>query len=58
MADSVDRMKVDLNKAKASGADLVEIRLDSLKTFNPYQDLAALINDPPLPLLFTYRLVS
>ncbi|RYR65751.1 hypothetical protein Ahy_A03g011677 isoform C [Arachis hypogaea] len=55
MADSVDKMHLDVSKAKASGADLVEIRLDSLKTFNPSSHLPALINNRPLPLLFTYR---
>ncbi|RYR18694.1 hypothetical protein Ahy_B03g063310 isoform D [Arachis hypogaea] len=55
MADSVDKMHLDVSKAKASGADLVEIRLDSLKTFNPSSHLPTLINNRPLPLLFTYR---
>ncbi|MED6182771.1 hypothetical protein PIB30_031877 [Stylosanthes scabra] len=55
MADSVDVMLADVSKAKSSGADLVEIRLDSLKTFQPSSHLPALINNRPLPLLFTYR---
>ncbi|KAF2284891.1 hypothetical protein GH714_032002 [Hevea brasiliensis] len=55
MADSVDKMIIDLDKAKASGADLVEIRLDSLKSFNPTEDLKTLITRSPLPTLFTYR---
>ncbi|XP_068469993.1 bifunctional 3-dehydroquinate dehydratase/shikimate dehydrogenase, chloroplastic-like isoform X2 [Phaseolus vulgaris] len=48
-------MKIDMHKAKAEGADLVEIRLDSLNTFDPFQDINALIQHRPLPLLFTYR---
>ncbi|OIV93182.1 hypothetical protein TanjilG_20844 [Lupinus angustifolius] len=55
MGDSLDTMKIDINKAKLAGADLVEIRLDSLKTFNPSQDLNTLIKDRILPLLITYR---
>ncbi|GAV63392.1 DHquinase_I domain-containing protein/Shikimate_DH domain-containing protein/Shikimate_dh_N domain-containing protein [Cephalotus follicularis] len=55
MADSIDVMVVYMGKAKAAGADLVEIRLDSLKSFNPSEDLKILINECPLPTLFTYR---
>lgn len=55
MADSVDQMLILMQKAKTSGADLVEIRLDSLKSFNPRHDIDALIRQCPLPTLFTYR---
>ncbi|XP_038700634.1 bifunctional 3-dehydroquinate dehydratase/shikimate dehydrogenase, chloroplastic isoform X2 [Tripterygium wilfordii] len=55
MADSVGEMVIDMGKAKASGGDLVEIRLDSLKSFNPYEDLQTVIKESPLPTLFTYR---
>ncbi|KAK8472512.1 hypothetical protein PHAVU_002G227400 [Phaseolus vulgaris] len=55
IAESVEKMKIDMHKAKAEGADLVEIRLDSLNTFDPFQDINALIQHRPLPLLFTYR---
>ncbi|XVF62678.1 hypothetical protein PTKIN_Ptkin09bG0027500 [Pterospermum kingtungense] len=55
MADSIDKMVIDMAKAKANTADLVEIRLDCLKSFNPHQDLKVLINQCPLPTLFTYR---
>ncbi|XP_010546914.1 PREDICTED: bifunctional 3-dehydroquinate dehydratase/shikimate dehydrogenase, chloroplastic [Tarenaya hassleriana] len=55
MADSVDKMVADTFKAKELGADLVEIRLDSLKTFNPHEDLKTIIKQSPLPTLFTYR---
>lgn len=58
MAESVEKMVIDTGKAKASGADLVEIRLDSLKVFNPHDDLKTIIRDCPLPTLFTYRFVS
>ncbi|KAB2629783.1 bifunctional 3-dehydroquinate dehydratase/shikimate dehydrogenase [Pyrus ussuriensis x Pyrus communis] len=55
MAESVDQMLVQMGKAKEVGADLVEIRVDFLKNFNPRQDLGALINQSPLPTLVTYR---
>ena len=55
MADSVHQMLVAMNKAKSSGADLVEVRLDSLKSFNPSQDVETLVKRCPLPTLFTYR---
>ncbi|XAR54585.1 3-dehydroquinate dehydratase [Bertholletia excelsa] len=55
MADSVDQMLVDMVKAKSSGADLVEVRLDSLKSFTPHRDIETLIRKCPLPTLFTYR---
>lgn len=57
MADSVDKMIVYLDKAKATGADLAEIRLDSLKSFNPDEDLQILTTRSPLPTLFTYRCI-
>ncbi|XP_028061402.1 bifunctional 3-dehydroquinate dehydratase/shikimate dehydrogenase, chloroplastic-like isoform X1 [Camellia sinensis] len=55
MADSVDQMLIYMNKAKLNGADLVEVRLDSLKSFNPPLDIETLIKRCPLPTLFTYR---
>ncbi|KAG5559983.1 hypothetical protein RHGRI_003313 [Rhododendron griersonianum] len=55
MGDSIDRMLIDMSKAKSSGADLVEVRLDSLKSFNPRRDIEILIKQCPLPTLFTYR---
>ena len=55
MGESIDKMKIDMHKAKASGADLVEIRLDSLKNFNHFEDLNSLIKERTLPAIFTYR---
>ncbi|KAF3600283.1 hypothetical protein F2Q69_00039106 [Brassica cretica] len=55
MADSIDKMVTEACKAQELGADLVEIRLDSLKDFNPLEDLETIINKSPLPTLFTYR---
>lgn len=55
MADTVDQMLILMNKAKTSGADLVEIRVDSLKQFTVRQDTQTLIKLTPLPTIFTYR---
>ncbi|CAL5213426.1 unnamed protein product [Lathyrus oleraceus] len=56
MGETVEKMVLDIQKAKLNGADLVEIRLDSLSTFNPHQDLNTFIQQHhSLPFLFTYR---
>jgi len=55
MADSVEEMVIQLDKAKSSGADLVEIRVDGLKNLSPHEDLKTLIKASALPTLFTYR---
>ncbi|EOA30170.1 hypothetical protein CARUB_v10013287mg [Capsella rubella] len=55
MADSIDMMVAETCRAQELGADLVEIRLDWLKDFNPLEDLNTIINKSPLPTLFTYR---
>ncbi|XP_031373667.1 bifunctional 3-dehydroquinate dehydratase/shikimate dehydrogenase, chloroplastic-like isoform X2 [Punica granatum] len=55
MGDSIDKMAIDMDRAKASGADLVEIRLDCLKTFSPNEDLKTIMKASPLPTLITYR---
>ncbi|KAL4202573.1 hypothetical protein AMTRI_Chr02g221780 [Amborella trichopoda] len=55
ISHSVEDMLVQMNRAKASGADLVEIRLDHLEAFRPSEDLQRLLRDRPLPALVTYR---
>ncbi|KAK3418485.1 hypothetical protein EUGRSUZ_H04427 [Eucalyptus grandis] len=55
MGTTVDQMLIEMRKAKEIGADLVEIRLDCLRNFNPHQDLQILIKQSPLPTLVTYR---
>ncbi|XP_024181354.1 bifunctional 3-dehydroquinate dehydratase/shikimate dehydrogenase, chloroplastic isoform X1 [Rosa chinensis] len=55
VAESVAMMVVEIGRAKAAGADLVEIRLDHLKVFNCNQDVKTLIDQSALPTLFTYR---
>lgn len=55
IGESIEKMVTDIDRAKASGADLVEIRLDSLKTFNADEDIETIIKASPLRTLFTYR---
>lgn len=55
MADTPDQLVELMHEAKAKGADIVEFRLDHLKTFNPRADLPNFIKHCPLPTLFTYR---
>ncbi|PIN14374.1 Pentafunctional AROM protein [Handroanthus impetiginosus] len=55
MADTVDQMVELMRQAKLQGADIVEIRLDHLKSFNPNADIEKLIRECPLPTLFTHR---
>ncbi|XP_075477539.1 bifunctional 3-dehydroquinate dehydratase/shikimate dehydrogenase, chloroplastic-like [Primulina tabacum] len=55
MADTVDQLVELMHKAKLEGADIVEIRLDHLKSFDPHFDVERLIKECPLPTLFTYR---
>ncbi|THU61586.1 hypothetical protein C4D60_Mb07t24880 [Musa balbisiana] len=55
VAKTVEQMTADMAAAKASGADLVEIRVDHLSAFLPGRDLPLLLRDRPLPALVTYR---
>uniref|UniRef100_A0A2N9IW41 shikimate dehydrogenase (NADP(+)) n=1 Tax=Fagus sylvatica TaxID=28930 RepID=A0A2N9IW41_FAGSY len=55
MGTTVDQMLIEMGKAKEIGADVVEIRLDCLRKFNPRQDLEILIKCSSLPTLVTYR---
>ena len=48
-------MLIEMHKAKEIGSDIVEIRLDCLRNFNPSSDLQILIKQSPLPTLVTYR---
>ncbi|CAD5187374.1 unnamed protein product, partial [Musa acuminata subsp. malaccensis] len=55
VAKTVEQMTADMAAAKASGADLVELRVDHLSAFLPGRDLPLLLRDRPLPALVTYR---
>ncbi|WOL18862.1 bifunctional 3-dehydroquinate dehydratase/shikimate dehydrogenase, chloroplastic-like isoform X2 [Canna indica] len=52
---TVEKMTADMAAAKASGADLVEIRLDHLPDFDRARDLPRLLAGRPLPAIVTYR---
>ncbi|KAK7851477.1 bifunctional 3-dehydroquinate dehydratase/shikimate dehydrogenase [Quercus suber] len=56
MAETVEQIMTDMYKAKVQGADLVEIRLDYIKNFQPRQDLETILKKKPLPVLIVYRL--
>lgn len=55
MAQSVEQMVSDMYQAKAQGADVVEVRLDYIKNFQPRQDLETILRNKPLPVLIVYR---
>ncbi|KAK9293152.1 hypothetical protein L1049_021139 [Liquidambar formosana] len=55
MGESVEEMVSGMYKAKAQGADVVEVRLDFIDNFRPNQDLQILLNNKPLPVLVVYR---
>lgn len=57
MRHSVEQMVGDMYQAKIEGADLVELRLDCLKEFNPQRDLQTLLRNKPLPVAVVYRYV-
>ncbi|KAL3537959.1 hypothetical protein ACH5RR_001325 [Cinchona calisaya] len=58
MAESVEQMLKDMQKAKAEGADVIEIRLDCIKGFQPKKDLQILLRNKPLPIIIVYRATS
>ncbi|KAL2620382.1 hypothetical protein R1flu_000587 [Riccia fluitans] len=55
VAMSVEQMVAKIDQAKIAGADLVELRVDHIKNFNPETDLPALLNARTLPAIVTYR---
>ncbi|KAK3023667.1 hypothetical protein RJ639_043548 [Escallonia herrerae] len=55
MSQSVEQMVNDMFKAKAQGADVVELRLDCIKNFRPQQELQILLKNKPLPVQIVYR---
>ncbi|CAI9102369.1 OLC1v1000632C3 [Oldenlandia corymbosa var. corymbosa] len=58
MAESVEQMLKDMNRAKAEGADVVEIRLDCIKNFQPQRDLQILLRNKTLPVITSFRAAS
>ncbi|KAJ6757275.1 DEHYDROQUINATE DEHYDRATASE/SHIKIMATE DEHYDROGENASE [Salix koriyanagi] len=55
MARSVEQMVIDMQRAKAQGADAVEVRLDFIDSFQPSPDLETIIRNKPLPVIIVYR---
>lgn len=55
MGQSIGQMVSDMYRAKAEGADVVEVRLDYIKNFQPRQDLEALLRNKPLPVIIVNR---
>lgn len=55
MSESVEQMAVDMRRAKAEGADIVELRLDCVKDFRPRRDLETLLFNKSLPVVVVYR---
>lgn len=58
LATTAEEMAGDMVAAAAIGADVVELRLDYLSSFQPRSDLELLLANPPLPALVTYRSLS
>ncbi|KAL2345741.1 hypothetical protein Fmac_007026 [Flemingia macrophylla] len=52
---TLPQMLIQMRRANEIGADMVEIRLDYLRSFNPTHDLQTLIKESPLPTIITYR---
>nr|WGS95728.1 bifunctional 3-dehydroquinate dehydratase /shikimate dehydrogenase [Crinum x powellii] len=55
VAKTALEMSKEMETAKSQLADVVEIRLDHLASFDPARDLEFLIKNRPLPVLITYR---
>ena len=55
MAQSAEQMVSDMYRAKAEGADVVEVRLDCIQNFQPRQDLEIILKSRPLQVLIVYR---
>lgn len=55
LGTTITQMLIDMQRAKGIGADLIEIRLDCLRSFNPRPDLETLLKQSPLPTIVTYR---
>lgn len=48
-------LHVQVEQAKAAGADIAELRLDYLEEFDPETDLQVLISESVLPVIITLR---
>ncbi|XVE90155.1 hypothetical protein DITRI_Ditri20bG0055200 [Diplodiscus trichospermus] len=55
MGTTADQMVMKMQKAKETGADIVEIRFDCLRNLNLKPDLEILLKQSTLPTIVTYR---
>lgn len=55
VANTVDEMAAEMSTARSQGADVAELRIDHLTSFDPRSDLERLIKNHPIPVLVTYR---
>lgn len=55
MAETIEKMVIQMHQAKAQGADVVEIRLDCVLDFQPRNDLETILRNKPLPVIFVFR---
>lgn len=54
-ADGVGGMLAEIEEAAAAGVDIIELRLDFLKAFDPSADLKRLMDACKVPYIVTYR---
>lgn len=54
-ADSLEGMLAEIGEATAAGVDIIELRLDFLREFNPEADLKALMEACTIPYIVTFR---
>ena len=55
MAETIEKMVIQMHQAEAQGADVVEIRLDCVLDFQPRNDLETILRNKPLPVIFVFR---
>ncbi|CAK7340836.1 unnamed protein product [Dovyalis caffra] len=55
MAQSVEQMVIDMQSARAQGADVVEVRLDYINNLQPRKDLETIIRNKRLPVIIVCR---
>jgi 3-dehydroquinate dehydratase/shikimate dehydrogenase len=54
-ADSKEAFLAEIAEATAAGVDLIELRLDFIKDFDPSKDLEPLMTACTVPYIVTYR---
>jgi len=54
-ADTVEGFLAEIEEATAAGVDVIELRLDFIKDFNPSTDLKPLVDACKVPYIVTFR---